>query len=249
MVALTRPAPPSSPSSPEDSGSTPLGPSPSASSAHRVEPPPTESVAHRIASLALAVVPCDAAAVMVPDASGRPALAATSPEAMEALGLPGGPGAGLTLADVGPAAHVHVRDVVDDPRWRAWGRQVAAVGHRSVVVVPLSSRSGEPGRLELYAADPDAFDDEARLRATELGGLASVTLGVAHDRDGLRRALDARGDIGIAVGVLVERYRLTVDAAFQVLVRHSQHHNVKLRDVARRLVEEGDLPDEGTSED
>lgn len=152
------------------------------------------------------------------------------------------------LADVGPAGHVHVRDTVTDPRWRDWGREVATLGHRAVVVVPLSSRSGEPGRLDLYAEDPDAFDDEACLRATELGGLGSVAIGVAHDRDGLRRALDARGDIGIAVGVLVERYRLTVDAAFQVLVRHSQHLNVKLRDVARRLVEEGDLPAEGSWE-
>lgn len=248
MVALTRPAPPPSPSSPEAPDPTTSEPTPSASSAVRVEPPPTESVAHRIASLALAVVPCDAAAVTVPSASGRPALAATSPQAMQALRLPGGPGAGSSLADVGPVGHVHVRDTASDPRWRDWGRDVAMLGHRSVVVVPLSSRSGEPGRLDLYAEDPDAFDDEACLRATELGGLASVALGVAHDRDGLRRALDARGDIGIAVGVLVERYGLTVDAAFQVLVRHSQHHNVKLRDVARRLVEEGDLPDEVTSQ-
>lgn len=248
MVALTRPAPPPSPSSPEASGSTARGPYASASSDLRVAPPSTESVGLRIASLALAAVPCDAAAVMVPAASGRPALAATSPQALKALRLPGGPGANSSLSGVGPSGHVHVRDTVGDPRWPDWGREVAALGHCSVVVVPLSSRSGEPGRLDLYAESPDAFDDEARLRATELGGLASVALGVALDRDGLRRALDARGDIGVAVGVLVERYGLAVDAAFQVLVRHSQHHNVKLRDVARRLVEEGDLPDDGAPE-
>lgn len=248
MVALTRPAPPPSPSSPEASDSTPPGPSPTASSAFRVEPPPTESVAARVAALALAVVPCDAAAVMVPATSGRPALAATSPQALDALRLPDGPELASSTETLDPTGHVHVRDTAGEPRWPDWGREVATLGHRSVVVVPLSSRSGEPGRLDLYAEDPDAFDDEACLRATELGGLASVAIGVAHDRDGLRRALDARGDIGIAVGVLVERYGLTVDAAFQVLVRHSQHHNVKLRDVARRLVEEGDLPDEGTSE-
>jgi len=224
-------------------GSTTAGADASVPTALRVEPPPTSSVAHRIASLALAVVPCDAAAVTVPTASGPPALAATSPQALESLRLPGGPGADSSLADLGAAGHVHVRDAVDDPRWPDWGREVATLGHRSVLVVPLSSRSGEPGRLDLYAEDPDAFDDEARLRAAELGGLASVTLAVAYDRDGLRRALDARGDIGIAVGVLVERYGLAVDAAFQVLVRHSQHHHVKLRDVARRLVADGRLPD------
>lgn len=245
MVALTRPAPP--PSTPETSGSPAPGPSAPASSS-RVAPPSTDSVAHRIASLALALVPCEAAVVVMPSPSGRPALAATSPEALQALRVPDGPGLDTSVDDASPSAHVHVTDTDGDQRWPAWGREVAALGLRSVLMVPLPSRNGGPGRLALYSERPDAFDDEARLRATELGGVASVALGVAHDRDGLRRALDARGDIGIAVGVLVERYGLTVDAAFQVLVRHSQHHNVKLRDVARRLVEDGDLPGEGDPE-
>jgi AmiR/NasT family two-component response regulator len=37
------------------------------------------------------------------------------------------------------------------------------------------------------------------------------------------------------MGILMERHRLSEDEAFGVLRRLSQEHNVKLRDVARRV--------------
>lgn len=39
----------------------------------------------------------------------------------------------------------------------------------------------------------------------------------------------------------MERYKLTADQAFALLVRASQHRNVKLRDVAEQLVHSGVL--------
>ena len=43
----------------------------------------------------------------------------------------------------------------------------------------------------------------------------------------------------------MERGRLTADQAFAALQRTSQDRNVKLAEVARRLVETGDLPAAG----
>jgi AmiR/NasT family two-component response regulator len=40
----------------------------------------------------------------------------------------------------------------------------------------------------------------------------------------------------------MERFKLTADQAFDVLNRASQESNVKLREVARRLVETGETP-------
>lgn len=57
----------------------------------------------------------------------------------------------------------------------------------------------------------------------------------------LSRALDVRDVIGQAKGILMERFRLTDQRAFTVLMRISQHENVKLVDVARHLVETGEL--------
>jgi hypothetical protein len=54
---------------------------------------------------------------------------------------------------------------------------------------------------------------------------------------GLREALATRNLIGQAQGVLIERYGMDADEAFATLVRLSQQSHLKLRDVARRLVD------------
>jgi AmiR/NasT family two-component response regulator len=53
----------------------------------------------------------------------------------------------------------------------------------------------------------------------------------------LEQGLESRTVIGKALGICLERYNLDEDQAFQFLVRISQEQNVKLRDVAARLVE------------
>jgi AmiR/NasT family two-component response regulator len=59
--------------------------------------------------------------------------------------------------------------------------------------------------------------------------------------DSLRTALDSRAVIDQAKGILVERYRLTPDQAFQLLARVSMNANRKVRDVADHLVSTGEL--------
>ena len=58
----------------------------------------------------------------------------------------------------------------------------------------------------------------------------------------LRRAIESHEEIGQAVGILVERHRLTPAVAFERLKRASQDHNVKLREVATRVIESGADP-------
>jgi hypothetical protein len=58
----------------------------------------------------------------------------------------------------------------------------------------------------------------------------------------LQQALVASRRIGIALGIVMERHKLTVDGAFEVLKSLSQERNEKLRDVAERISETGELP-------
>jgi hypothetical protein len=58
-----------------------------------------------------------------------------------------------------------------------------------------------------------------------------------NEIDGLREALRTRTLIGQAIGILMSEERLSTDAAFAKLVQTSSHSNVKLRDVAARMVE------------
>ncbi|MDT0276214.1 ANTAR domain-containing protein [Blastococcus goldschmidtiae] len=58
----------------------------------------------------------------------------------------------------------------------------------------------------------------------------------------LEHALETSRRIGMAMGIVMERYGIEPDAAFAVLQRHSQAGNVKLRDIADQLVRTGELP-------
>jgi AmiR/NasT family two-component response regulator len=58
----------------------------------------------------------------------------------------------------------------------------------------------------------------------------------------LREALVTRGVIGEAKGILMERFWLTDDEAFELLKRLSSEQEVKLRDIAAELVRTREIP-------
>ena len=62
---------------------------------------------------------------------------------------------------------------------------------------------------------------------------------------GLEVALLTRDIIGQAKGILMERYRITADEAFELLRTASQHKNRKLRDLAEELASTGDWEPSG----
>jgi hypothetical protein len=112
------------------------------------------------------------------------------------------------------------------------------LGIRSVMSVSLSVSRGWRSSLNFYSACPNVFDEHACLTAG-LFGLQAATLLYGADRAaGLNQALQTRDVIGQAKGILMERFDITDDAAFQMLVTSSQETNIKLHDVAARLVNE-----------
>jgi hypothetical protein len=70
------------------------------------------------------------------------------------------------------------------------------------------------------------------------GGAERISV-LEAELDGLRQAMVERATIEQAKGMLMMRYGLSEDAAFSVLVRWSNDSNVKLRAVARSLVDLG----------
>ena len=66
----------------------------------------------------------------------------------------------------------------------------------------------------------------------------------AHRKiENLQTALQSARRIGAAIGILMERMKITMDEAFNVLVFISQHEHRKLREIAEELVFTGVLPD------
>lgn len=189
---------------------------------------------------------CDAAGVLARQGRKHVEVAAFSePAVREAdqlqLDYREGPGLRSNHSD-----DVYVSgDVRADVRWPRWGPRVAALGWLSVLSAPLIAPQGGLGTLNLYSRRPDAFDaahgDAARVFARS----AATALGYAFEVAGLRKAIDARHHVGLAQGILMERYGVDADSAFEVLRRYSQDNNVKLRLVADHIVRTRRLPEPG----
>jgi GAF domain-containing protein len=145
----------------------------------------------------------------------------------------------------------YAEDLESDLRWPHFAPQATSAGVRSVLALPLSA-DAQLGALNLYARYPSAFGVVDRAKAAILVSMASLALSLARSHEDEERratnfqaALSSRQTIGEAMGILMERERITSEQAFDVLRRASQHLNVKLREVAQNLIDTGEDPDVG----
>ena len=121
-----------------------------------------------------------------------------------------------------------------------------------VPVVVLTARAEAESAVEAFAAGADDFVAKpfnsaellARVRAHyQMNQLRDDAIDQARTTVGqLRRALQSNRATGTAVGIVMARYDLDSERAFQVLVRASQQNNRKLTDIAEELMRTGVLP-------
>lgn len=131
-------------------------------------------------------------------------------------------------------------DLASDHRWPRFGPQADALGIRAQMGVALFDEPSVVGCLNLYARALGAFDAETPRIAAIFATHAAHALGRTLRVDQLHEALVTRRTIGIAIGLVMERYQLDERRAFQFLIRTSQAGNVKLRTIAEQLVAEAD---------
>ena len=158
---------------------------------------------------------------------------------------------GPCLDSIAEKTTFYAEDLGRDPRWPTFGPEAAGAGVRSLLALCLSG-DGTMGALNLYARYPLAFGAVDRARGLVLAGLAGLALCLAeaHEEEvrrakNLGQALVTRELIGQAQGILMERERITVEQAFEILRGASQHLNTKLCEVAQALVETGERPRTG----
>jgi GAF domain-containing protein len=128
--------------------------------------------------------------------------------------------------------------------WPRWGPRVAETGVHALLGIQLSTADEVLGALNLYSGEPDAFTrediDVAEVYATH----ATNALTAARMSSGLRTALHTRHMIGVAQGILMQTYELSMDQSFELLRRYSSHTNTKLGEVAEYVVQHRALPDD-----
>ena len=145
------------------------------------------------------------------------------------------------------------RDVAKDHRWPRWGPRVAELGVGSLLSLQLQEGGQPIGALNLYAEHDGRFDDDSEIEFAILyAAHLAVVLASTRRIDGLTTALHTRHTVGIAQGMLIERYGLDIDRSFALLRRYSSHRNMKITDLAAQIVLTGQLPPDpeaGTSVD
>lgn len=145
-------------------------------------------------------------------------------------------------------------DLEHDPRWPTFGKRAAIeVGVRSMLALRLflddGRQQGTIGALNLYSTEYRAFTPRSETIGCIFATHAAIALAGAEASDqvtNLQLAQESNREIGMAMGVLMSRHRLTQSQAFDMLRMASQHTHRKLREVATDVAETGmlDFPTE-----
>ena len=135
------------------------------------------------------------------------------------------------------------QDLTVEQRWPRWAPKAAACGIRSVLAAELTDvHGGRVGAINLYWENVHSVTREDIAFAQIAARHAAVALVSSMNEANLHTALDTRKQIGVAQGILMERYELDLDQAFALLRRYSQDYNLKLRDVATIVIDTRELP-------
>ncbi|WP_162606417.1 GAF and ANTAR domain-containing protein [Jiangella asiatica] len=150
-------------------------------------------------------------------------------------------GDGPSLRAVQERTAVFVRDTRGECRWPLWASVASEAGFQSMLVVPMVI---EPYRaaLGIYWDCHGRPGHEELAMVSLIARHAAIAVANAHQVSTLREAVEARHRIGLAQGILMERFGLDAEQSFSILRRYSRDNNIKVNDIARAVVTTGYLP-------
>jgi GAF domain-containing protein len=208
-----------------------------------------ESVLQTVTALATRVLPGEPVTSVTILKGGRPVTVAANGDLalrLDEVQYRLGSGPCLSAAATGRSAELV--DTRDGGEWAEFAAEAAAAGCGSVLSFPLPVREKVSGSLNVYGREftvsdlrthelVSRFADDAVVPVSNMYLYESALERAEH----LAVALDSRAVIDQAKGILMERFKLTADQAFQALTRVSMQTNTKVREIAERFVRTGDL--------
>ena len=209
-----------------------------------------ESVLEKVTALAAGVLPGQPAASVTIVVDGRSStVAASHPLARELDQVQYAQDSGPCLEAALTGEVMELLDTSADERWGAFPGIAAQRGIRGMMSFPLPPQELLAGGLNVYARTSQPLDQATRDLAARFAAYAVVPVSnmylyesAVERAEHLRAALDSRAVIDQAKGILMERFKLSADQAFSVLAQRSMVTNTKVRDIAERFVESGELP-------
>jgi hypothetical protein len=134
---------------------------------------------------------------------------------------------------------VSIVDTLMSAEWGHFGTYAAAFGIRSVVFEPLNAGPAD-ATFGFYSTEPSAFDGgDLALIARQAGTVVEEAENyreLARSVHAIRAGLDSRSIIDQAAGIIMAERSCSPEAALAELRKRSNQQNVRLAEVARRLV-------------
>jgi len=193
-----------------------------------------------VATVVALVEGCDHAGVTMVTRHGLETMAATSELVTNGDQLQYELGEGPCLDTVKTHTTVISSEIASDPRWPRWGPVVAQrYGFGSLLSLLLYTGQDSYGALNLYSGRPNAYSRDDILVAHSLAAHLAVAVAAAREIDHRGIAMVSRLVIGQAEGILMERYKITAEQAFDRLRNLSVDFNRKLSLVAEEIVATG----------
>ncbi|MET0694369.1 MAG: GAF and ANTAR domain-containing protein [Propionibacteriaceae bacterium] len=125
-----------------------------------------------------------------------------------------------------------------DTRWPDYGPLAAELGIVSQLGIELFDEPGLMAGLNLYSSAAGAFDDDTVEAAMLFAIQATHTLGRVMTQKQVTEAMTTNTAIGRATGVVMQRFRLSADRAFELLTRVSRIQDVTLETLANQILDE-----------
>ncbi|MFL6021982.1 MAG: GAF and ANTAR domain-containing protein [Marmoricola sp.] len=129
-------------------------------------------------------------------------------------------------------------DIRHDQRWPRYVPRAVELGLKSQLGMRLFHSDQLYGALNLYSTENDTIPEETVDGVQIFAAHAGAVLGRVVLEKNLRAAMATRTVIGVATGLIMGKYEVTQEQAFQYMSRISQDTNTKLREVAERIVQE-----------
>lgn len=133
-----------------------------------------------------------------------------------------------------------LEDTETDRRWPTFSARAKALGVGSMLSLQLSlPREREDdriGAINCYSRAPRSFGRDSETIGMFIAIHASVGVAAAEREEQLRLAIGTRDVIGQAKGMIMSSQGISAEAAFAVMVQQARDTNVRIHDLATRLV-------------
>lgn len=136
-------------------------------------------------------------------------------------------------------------DLRHDRRWPRLMLRLEDSPVCAAIAAPIETNESVVGALSVYSVFPELVNDAALETVELLAGAVAAVTHVVQEKQRLEtvtaqleQALQSRATIDQAKGILMARHHCDAEQAFGLLVEASSSANVKLREVAHRLVRE-----------